>query len=157
MLGNIYKITPHECCEFYIGSTTDMKQREREHKSAVKKEKIKLYEKIRECGGFDIEVLYEYECENETELRMEEQRCIDKMKPTLNIKRAFNTKQDTLLIMKQYKYKNRDVLSEKAKQYYITTKEARMEYSKQYRIENREAINQRRRERYKTERQLKCN
>ena len=77
MLGKIYRITPHNCCEFYIGSTTDMIQREKNHITYSKNRTAKLYETIRECGGFNMELLYEYECANEEELRMEEQRCMD--------------------------------------------------------------------------------
>ena len=84
MLGSVYKLTPHNCSEFYIGSTINMTERKKRHKKDVKKSQAKLYKKIRECGGFVMEVLYEYECETENELHMEERRCYDKLKPTLN-------------------------------------------------------------------------
>jgi len=152
MRGKIYKITPHECCEFYIGSTFDMEQRERRHIQSAKTEKRKLYEKIRECGGFDMEVLYEYECADEIELCVEEQRCIDELQPSLNMIRAYNSDEYNIEYQKQYQSKyretNKDALNEKAKQYYITNKEARMEYKKQYQIINKEAISQRKRQRY---------
>ena len=89
----IYKLIPHNCEEFYIGSTTDMKKRERTHIIDSKINTSKLYIKIRECGGFVMKLLYEYECENETELRMEEQLCIDIMKPILNSNRAFTSEE----------------------------------------------------------------
>jgi len=140
MIGKIYKLTPHKCCEFYIGSTTDMKMRETKHRTDSKNVTAKLYEKIREMGGFDMKVLYEYECENETELRMEEQRCMDKMNPTLNNNRAYNSEEDTIENKKQYYEQNKDTIREKQKQYYEQNKDALCEKQKQYKEQNKDAI-----------------
>tara|TARA_R110000823_G_scaffold176435_1_gene308933 strand:+ start:29 stop:469 length:441 start_codon:yes stop_codon:yes gene_type:complete len=131
MLGKIYKITPHECCEFYIGSTWDMEQREIGHRIASKNNTYKIYEKIRECGGFDMEVLYEYECENENELHMEEQRCMDKLNPTLNSNRAYRSDDDLKKYNQQYH-----------KQYAVDNKEKQTAYIKQYRIDNKNKRNE---------------
>jgi len=123
MLGKIYKIIPHECCEFYIGSTTDMKKRENEHRADSKFKTSKLYKKIRECGGFDIEVLYEYECENETELRMEERRCYDKLNPALNTYRPYVSDDELKQYYKQYNTENRDKIQTRQKIYYTENRD----------------------------------
>ena len=140
MIGKIYKLTPHKCCEFYIGSTFDMERREKRHRTDGKNRTYKIYEKIREMGGFDMELLYEYECENETELRMEEQRCIDNMKPKLNSYRAYNNEEDKLEYKKQYYEQNKDVLNENQKQYNEQNKAKILAKKKEYREENREVI-----------------
>ena len=142
MLGNIYKITPHNCDEFYIGSTTDMKIRELRHNKNSKISTIKVYVKIREMGGFNMELLYVFECEDETELRMEEQRCMDKLKPTLNSIRAFNTEEDTILIKKQYYQENKDHLRDKQRQYNEQNKDHLRDKQRQYYQENRDVISE---------------
>ena len=172
-MGFIYKITPHECCEFYIGSTTDMEIREKTHNQSVKTDPRKVYVKIREMGGFNMELLYEYECETEQELRMEEQRCMDKMKPTLNTQRAFTSDDDLKKYRQQYNKANIDTIQEQQKQYNIDNQEKIREQKKQYynanidtirerdkqyRIKNREAINKKAKEkRAKAKLKLKCN
>ena len=130
--GFIYKITPHNCEEFYIGSTTDMKIRERKHITDSKINTSKLYIKIRECGGFVMKLLYEYECENEPELCMEEQRCMDTMKPTLNTNRAFTSEEGYIEQKKIYNEKNRDVIIDKAKQHYQKNKDVIIDKATQY-------------------------
>tara|TARA_R110000803_G_scaffold183442_1_gene245775 strand:- start:22 stop:687 length:666 start_codon:yes stop_codon:yes gene_type:complete len=100
MIGKIYKITPHNQSEFYIGSTMDMKHRENTHRVDVENGKSLLYNKIRECDGFFMTLLYEYECENKTELKQEEQRAIDKLKPTLNMVRAYCSEEDIYIYNK---------------------------------------------------------
>ena len=143
-IGFIYKITPHNCEEFYIGSTTDMKIRERQHITDSKIHTSKVYIKIRECGGFVMKLLYEYECENEPELRMEEQRCIDIMKPTLNTNRAFTSEECYTENHKQYCKKyyetNRDVIIEQKKQYYESNRDWISDKSKIYYETNKDAI-----------------
>ena len=144
MLGKIYKLTPHKCCEFYIGSTWNMKERKKTHINDAVNKTYKIYEKIREMGGFDMEVLYEYECANETELRMEEQRCIDKMKPILNTYRAYISDEDrvlrTIRYRQSYYEKNKEVLIEKQKQYYEQNKEKVATKDKKYREANKDVI-----------------
>ena len=103
MIGKIYKITPHNQSEFYIGSTMDMRARETTHRTDIENGKSLLYNKIRECDGFYMTLLYEYECENKTELKQEEQRAIDKLKPTLNMVRAYCSEEDRIL----YSYNHR--------------------------------------------------
>ena len=89
MIGKIYKITPNNQNDFYIGSTINMKTRKIKHDTDAKNSKTKLYVKIRECEGYDMTLLYDYEYEEETDLKQEEQRCIDKLKPQLNMIRAY--------------------------------------------------------------------
>ena len=170
LFGKIYRLTPHKCDEFYIGSSVNIQKRERTHISDSKNNTSNVYKKIRECGGFEIEVLYEYECETEKELRMEEQRAIYKLNPTLNTNRAYrseeqnkdeakqhyeqnkeqiiiqqnlwkqNNKDKTKVHNKTYKIKHKDIISEKAKVYYENNKERINEYTKKYQQENKDKL-----------------
>ena len=126
VLGFVYKLTPHNCSEFYIGSTINMTERKKRHKKDVKKSQAKLYKNIRENGGnFEMVLLYEYECETEKELHMEERRCYDKLKPTLNTLRPYVSDEE-------FKQEQRDA----KKAYYQANKPKIMAY----REANKEAI-----------------
>ena len=92
-------------------------------------------------GGFDMEVLYEYACANETELRMEEQRCIDKMKPILNSQRAYSSEEDTIEYHKQYREQNRDMILEYNKKRYEQNRDAIIEKQKKYNEQKKAVIN----------------
>ena len=139
-VGFVYKITPHNCEEFYIGSTMDMKQRESQHIKDIKRRTSKLYIKICECGGFVMELLYEYRCENEPELRMEEQRCIDITQPTLNSQRAFTSEEGRIEQRKQYYESNKDVILERKKVYNEKNKDVIREQQKIYNEKNRDVL-----------------
>ena len=155
-IGFVYKITPHNCEEFYIGSTMDMKNREKQHINDSKIKTPKVYIKIRECGGFVMKLLYEYECETESELRMEEQRCIDIMKPTLNSQRAFTSEEGHIEYNKKYCKKyyetNKDAFREKQKIYYETNRDGLSEKQKIYKKKNRKVILEKKKQYYEKNR-----
>ena len=127
-LGDIYKITVDK--DFYIGSTWDFNHRLRGHKSFSTFKNTKLYIAIRHNNyKFDMELLYEYECYTDEELRMEEQRCYEELKPTLNTYRPYISKEEKIEVNKQT-----------CKEYYIENKESRLEHQNQYYIENKSLI-----------------
>jgi hypothetical protein len=95
MIGFIYKITPHDCSDYYIGSTDNMERRKNKHITDIETRNSIVYKTIRDCGGeFDMVILYEYVCENKCELKQEEQRALDKFKPKLNMVRAYCSNED---------------------------------------------------------------
>ena len=149
-IGYIYKLTPHNCEEFYIGSTTDMKNRESRHNTDSKIKTSKVYIKIRECGGFVMKLLYDYEFETDHELRMEEQRCMDVLKPTLNSQRAFTSEEDYIENKKQYCETNRDWILEQKQQYYESNKDAILEQHKIYNEKNRDILSEKKKIYYET-------
>jgi hypothetical protein len=85
MIGYIYIIYKNGLREMYIGSTEDLEYRKRKHNETSKNPNSKnynnkVYQFIRENGGFDswtFEMIEQYECENETELRVREQYYLD--------------------------------------------------------------------------------
>ena len=155
-VGKIYKIKVNK--DFYIGSTWDFDYRLKCHTSKSKNKNYKLYKAIRDNNNkFEMILLYNYECYTDTELRIEERRCYDELKPNLNVYRPYTTQEERIEQKKQYKkqynnenretireqvkqyrIENRETLLEKQKQNYIKNKESRLEYQKQHYIENRE-------------------
>ena len=102
--------------EYYIGSSYEFKQRCRAHKSYCnnqnsKQYNLKVYQYIRENGGFDewdIILLYDYPCKNKNELELEEQRAVKKYKSTLNTQIPCRTK-------KEWCNDNKEKIAEKKK------------------------------------------
>lgn len=92
--------------EFYIGSSANLKNRISSHKYSCedingKLYNLKLYTYIRANFGFDnftVKTLQRYPCENDLQLRQREQEWIDELKPTLNEKRAYTSKEDELKV-----------------------------------------------------------
>jgi len=137
--GCIYKISVGD--EFYIGSTIDFIDRKCRHERDMKTLNYKLYKAIRNNNNnFLMEKLYNYPCKNKTELRIEEQKCYDELKPILNTHRPYNSKDDKKQYRKNYYQDNKDILNEKQKQYQLEHKEKYADYNKQYRIDNKDTL-----------------
>ena len=131
-VGKIYKIIIND--DFYIGSTWDFDKRLKVHKNDSKTSDCKLYKAIRDNNNkFKMVLLYNYECYTDTELRMEERRCYDELKPNLNMIRPYISEEE---------------LYEYSKQYYIENKESRLEYQNQYNMENKETVLERQKQHY---------
>ena len=127
----IYKIVCKDdnIKEFYIGSTFNIQNRIRCHKSTHKNIKSKAYNKkvykyIRENGmwiNFNIVILETFECETTKEKEQKEQEYINKLNPLLNMKKAYQTKEEFLEQSKQTKKKwyenNKQLTIDRAKKY----------------------------------------
>ena len=100
----IYKL----CCkdttieDIYIGSTTNLYNRKKKHKSDSNNEKHRIYKTyvykfIRENGGFenwDMIMIKEVNVDNKRELEREERKVFEELKPTLNIRNPFRKKEE---------------------------------------------------------------
>ena len=93
--GQIYKL----CCldpnvkEIYVGSTINFKNRKSTHKSKSKKEDIKVYQYIRDNGGWNnwnMIWIKDYPCKTKRELEAEENRVMCELKSTLNSQKAIH-------------------------------------------------------------------
>tara|TARA_R110002050_G_scaffold143783_1_gene269103 strand:- start:167 stop:820 length:654 start_codon:yes stop_codon:yes gene_type:complete len=151
-VGDIYKITVDN--DFYIGSTWDFDHRLATHKSNSKTDNQKLYKAIRDNNNqFEMTLLYKYECYTDTELRMEERKCYDELKPNLNMQRPYVSKEEFIedkkqqyskykdmikKYNKQYKIENRETILEKQRQHYEKNRETILEKKKEYKIKNKE-------------------
>jgi hypothetical protein len=86
----IYKIfcKDSNISDMYVGHTTNFIKRKYQHKTLCNSsKKIKMYEIIRENGGWENWIMIEiekYNCKDSTEARIREQEHYDKLKPSLN-------------------------------------------------------------------------
>jgi hypothetical protein len=100
MIYTIYKISI--AGEDYIGSTRDLKQRKREHKSACYNPNYhsydsKIYTTIRANGGWDcceITPVEEFECETKQQACIREEHWRREYKALLNTYKAFRTDEE---------------------------------------------------------------
>ena len=156
--GCVYNITVGDK-GIYIGSSEDFDKRLIQHNKDVKTKNSKIHKAMRENGGkFVMTKLYDIEYENDVELRIEERKCYDKMKPNLNMNRPYVSDEE----MKEYKNKwyndnidkikkrqkkwyqdNADKIKESANNYYIENIDKVRERGKQYRIDNIDKIKER--------------
>jgi len=83
----------------YVGSTIDFKKRKGTHKSNIYNENsheynYKLYQNIRENGcDLNMEIYKLFPCENDIELRQEEERIRIELNANLNERRAYVTEE----------------------------------------------------------------
>ncbi len=109
MIGYVYKLYCDGVDGFYIGSSFDMKDRKRCHKSNCNNPKskdydLKVYQYIRANGGFDnwkFEILETAIFENKNALRIREQHYKNLLIPSLNDRDAYITEEE-----KQEKQRN---------------------------------------------------
>jgi hypothetical protein len=86
----------------YIGSTKDLKQRKVRHKSnSINKNgkhyNLKLYQSIREAGGWDkceVTPIEEYECEGQLQAHIREEYWRRLYNPDLNTIKAYTTEEE---------------------------------------------------------------
>jgi len=156
--GKIYEITSNNTDMVYVGSCyTPLNRRLTIHKS--KKNCSSKY--IIECGDYNINLIEEYSCNNNTELRIREQYWIDKYKREdkniINEINAYLSKEQRLESKKDYREKNREKISEYnkeyGKKYREKNKERKRESDKKYRENNREKFNEYSREYYSNNRE----
>jgi len=132
----IYKIIckDENICECYVGHTTNFKIRKNAHKKETIKNKYKLYEFIRNNGGWENFTMLEielYPCENKTEARIRERYWYETLNSKLNTNKPISTKQESNKCYndthkeerKIRDTKNREHNNEVKMQYYHTNKE----------------------------------
>ena len=126
----IYIITTGD--DLYVGSTYDFHYRKLRHKSVIHKEydthcNYYLYKKIRENNGeWNMEIYKHFPCENNEQLRVEEQKIINELNPTLNMTKAYTSKEEWKTYFQTYRYENKEKINEV--------------YQKKYRENNKEKI-----------------
>ena len=138
----IYKIQ-HEDDEslLYVGSTTNFTKRKCSHKRNCnnpngKEFNIKLYQMIRDNGGWDcfrMIQIKEFPCNNKREAEAEEDRIMMELKANMNHQRASRSQAEWYI-------DNRDKNLEQSKQYYIDNRDKFIERVKQNYNENRDKI-----------------
>ena len=161
----IYKIQHLEKDELvYVGSTTNFINRKYKHKSDCKTKQIKVYEMIRENGGWDcfnMIIIKDYPCQTRSQLEQEEDRVMRELNSSLNMVRAYRSAEDKKIYdsenskknyiekyeeKKLYREKNKERISKNNKERYQKNKEYILKSVKEYQEKNREQINKKRRE-----------
>ena len=146
-----YKIVCEDCPDYiYIGSTKSFRSRKNQHKSSCNNEicknhNTKLYNKIRENGGWDNwNMIIIDEADNLTFLqaRIKEEELRLKYNGNLNSNKAYTTEEETKEIgkktMKNYRENNKEQLKEKRREYNEKNREKLLEYAKEYNKNNKE-------------------
>jgi hypothetical protein len=114
MIYTIYKISI--AGEDYIGSTRDLKQRKREHKSncynpKYKAYNCKFYTTIRNNGGWDcceITPVEEFECETRRQAECREEHWRREYKALLNSQQAYTSVEERTNNQKKYSYSRKE-------------------------------------------------
>jgi len=151
----------------YIGSTRDFKQRKIRHKhnffnDTCKAYNRKLYQSIRENGGWDvveIKPIEEFECETSVQARIREQFWVREYNATLNMIRAHRTEEEHkqsqrehtakyMAANPEYNAEYRAAHPEYYREYNAEYRAAHPEYYAEYYAANRDAIKQKAKERY---------
>ena len=130
----------------YIGSTQNFRCRKNQHKSAVTNEasnkyNITLYKTIREYGGWEnwcMSPIGKGIFEKRVDALIEEQKYITNIKSTLNVNKAFISKEEMVNYKKQYNEIHKKLINEKQIKYNETHKEEIKEANKKYREEHKE-------------------
>ena len=140
----VYRIA-YKDTTYYVGSTTNFRNRKNSHKSSCKNEKSSSYNKplyvfIRENGGWSDEwvmVLVQYypDCKTSIELRKYEREHYDIYNPELNVCKPCLKEGENEEYQKEYKKEYQQENADKIK-----------EYQKEYRKENDEKIKEYRKE-----------
>ena len=156
----MYKIYPKNSnlnyC--YIGHTNNFVFRKRQHKLPCidinhSKSHIKLYQVIRENGGWDEWEMVEIEKLNgktKLEARIREQELMKLHNANLNILNAYISEDERKVtknaITQKYREENKELLKEQTKKYKEDHKEVIAEQMKKYRAEHKEDIKAKTRE-----------
>jgi len=128
--------------EVYIGSTTCFKQRKCDHKSKCHNENskeynFKVYQFMREHGGFENFAMVEiekYPCENSRQLEAREEHWRKELHATLNGNRAFSTDEEKRIQNNECSAKFRNLNPTYRKEYYQANKEKEKQKRKEYRL-----------------------
>jgi len=156
----MYKILPKNATldYCYIGHTNNFAFRKQQHKAPCidtshSKAHIKLYETIRNNGGWDEWEMIELEKFNDKtklEARIREQELIKEHSANLNMLSAYITEDERQAnkkaITEKFRTENKEYLAEQTKKYKEEHKEVIAEQMKKYRAENKEKISQKKKE-----------
>jgi hypothetical protein len=177
-----YKITCEDLPEYiYIGSTVHFIKRKCQHKGSCnnsdrKNHNLKLYQTIRDNGGWDkwnMLVIDEAKQVTLTEARIKEESLRKEYNGNLNMVKAHVTveeikecmkkkskehyeknKEDITEKHKEYRESNKEIIFEKQKEYYKKNKEIIFEKRKKYRELNKELISEKKKVCYESNKEV---
>ena len=156
MIYIMYRITIGD--NIYIGSTKDFKQRRNAHKYECKNQELnerlglhaagwvkelKVYQMIREAGGWDkceMTPIEEYECEEQLQARMREEHWRREYNANMNSYKAYRTEEERIEQKKEgnkewgkkHYEENKETINVKHREHYHATIEKQKERRKAY-------------------------
>jgi hypothetical protein len=124
----------------YVGSTTNFKNRKSRHKKNCnnpnsKEYNFNVYQTIRENGGWEnwnMIQIEEYPCNNKREAKSREEFWRKELKATLNMIKAFTTKEEKIEQHKKWIEQNKNKILKKQKEYTENNKEKIKKYQREY-------------------------
>jgi hypothetical protein len=122
----------------YVGATTNFIKRKYRHKTNCNNKNIKVYQYIRNNGGWnnwDMIMVEEYPCKNKLESDMRERYWLETLEAKLNIQLPTRTN-------KECKNDNKIKIKEQNAIWYIVNKERIDEYNKEKYKNNKDEITQ---------------
>lgn len=133
----------------YIGSTKDFKQRKNAHKYACETKQLKVYQMIRQAGGWDnceMVPIEEFECETTLESRIREEQWRREYNANMNSVRAHRTEEERIEQHregnkewnKKHYEENKEIVDAKHREYYHANIEKERERSKARHDANKE-------------------
>ena len=176
---SIYKIEHIENDNLvYVGHTINFSKRKGSHKSICKNENnknynLKVYQMIRDNGGWDMFKMIEvekYPCNDKREAERREDKIMKELKASMNMIRASRTHkqyyednkekikeyyEDNKEKIKEYCENNKEKIKEYKKEYYQDNRERIEEYKKGYYQDNKEIIKDRVKQYYKENTEIK--
>jgi hypothetical protein len=148
---SIYKIEHIENESLvYVGHTTNFNKRKGQHKSNCYNEKsrhcsLKLYQMIRDNGGFYMFKMFEvekYPCKDKREAERRENEIMKELKASMHTIKSFLTEEERKENRNEYLETNKEKIQEYYKEYYDNNKDYYKEYNKEYNETNKEKITQ---------------
>ena len=132
----------------YVGHTINMTKRKWAHKSRChndkdKKHNLKIYQIIRENGGWSnwsMLLVEEFPCKDKYEACKRERELYEEIELKMNMVIPYRTQEDLKEYHKQYYQEHKAEIVEKKKQYYQDHKADLKQYEKLYREEHKEKI-----------------
>ena len=151
----IYKIE-HDDDEslVYIGHTTNFDKRKTQHKGSCKNDNdkhynLKIYQMIRQNGGWDAFKMLEvekYPCNDKREAERRENEVMKELKTSMNTKKSFRTQDEKTEYHTNYRELHKEKIQEYKKEYYKSNKPKIQERMKEYRENNKPKIQEREKE-----------
>jgi len=132
----------------YVGHTTNWDKRKCEHKNRCKNENgynynCRLYQMIRENGGWNSFKMLEVEkfnCNDKREAEKRENEIMKELKANMNMVRSYVSKEDVKQDNQEYYIKNKERIIEKSIKYYKNNKEQISDKSKVRYLSNKDHI-----------------
>ena len=142
----MYKIVCNdlEIKDCYVGHTTNWIKRKASHKSCCsnetsKKNNLKVYQTIRENGGWDnwtMVQIEEYNCKDKREAEKRERELYEDLDAKLNTLKPIRTQEEKREYGKEWRENNKD------KQYYKANKDVYLENTRKWREKNKDKYNE---------------